>query len=289
MPTEKYEIITRNSIVHNGRTLYKIRALKSFVNVLGDEIRKGELGGYVQSEDNLSQEGDCWISGKAKVYDNAKVLNNAFVYGSAEIFNNAVICKNACVCGSAKIYDNAKIHDSAFVCDAAEVYGDAKIFNKAEISGYSQIYDNAFVSSAACIFGNTRIYENAIIGEKAKIYGNAEVKGDAEIYGDTLVCGVAKIGSNKKIKTGKYIVKSLNVDEAFNEIKPICEKINFINKAIKSNYPVEENYIKSLFSKFAEYSELADFFYIHGCMGFTSKEMEIYDLLLRCRKIYKKN
>lgn len=83
-------------------------------------------------------------------------------------------------------------------------------------------------------------------------------------------------------------MKSLNIDEAFNEIKPVCDKIDFINKAIKSNFPVEENYTKSLISQFAEYSELADFFYIHGCIGFTSKEMEIYDLLLQCRKIYEK-
>ena len=288
MPTEKYEIITRNSIVHNGRTLYRIRALKDFVNVVGEQVRKGETGGYIQSEDNLSQEGDCWISGTAKVYDDAKVLNNAFVYSFAEIFNNAVICKNACVCGSAKIYDNAKIHDSAFVSGAAEVYGDAKIFDKAEISGYSQVYDNAIVSSAAWIFGNTRIYENAIIGGKAQIYGNAEVKGDAEIYGDAKVCGVAKISGDKKIKTGKYIVKSLDVDEALNEIKPICDKIDFVSKAINSNFPVEENYAKSLLSQFAEYSELADFVYIHN-IGFTSKrEKEVSELLLQSREMCKK-
>ena len=286
MPTEKYEIITRNSIVHNGRTLYRIRALKDFVNVLGEQIRKGELGGYVESENNLSQEGDCWISGKAKVYDDANVFDNACVYGAAEVFDKAEICNNACISGSAKIYNNAKIYDNAYVCNAAEVYGNAEIFDKAQICDYSQIYDNAIVSSATWVFGNARIYGNAKICEKAEIYGNAEVKGNVFIYGDATVCGVAKISGNKKVKTGKYIVKSLNIDEAFNEIKPVCDKIDFINKAIKSNYPVEENYIKSLFSKFVEYSELADFFHIHGCIGFTCKEIEFYDLLLQSREIY---
>ena len=296
MTAKKYEIVTRNSIVHNGKKLYKIRALKDFVNVLGEQIRTGELGGYVQSEDNLSQEGDCWIFGKAKVYDDAKVFDNACVYGTAEVFDKAEICDNACVSGSAKIYGNAKIYDNAYVCNAAEVYGNAEIFDEAQICDYSQVYENAIVSSATWVFGNARIYGNAKICEKAEIYGNAEVKGNVFIYGDATVCCVAKISGNKKVKTGKYIVKSLNIDEAFNEIKPVCDKIDFINKAIlcrnfdleKSNFPVEGNYTESLISQFAEYSELADFFYIHGCIGFTSKEMEIYDLLLQCRKIYEK-
>ncbi len=83
-------------------------------------------------------------------------------------------------------------------------------------------------------------------------------------------------------------MKSLNIDEVFNEIKPVCDKIDFVSKAINSNFPVEENYIKSLISQFAEYSELADFFCIHGCIGVTSKEVGIYNLLLQCRKIYEK-
>ena len=246
MTAKKYEIVKNDSIVHRGKTLYRIRALKDFWTVPAKMVYKGDLGGYVESENNLSQEGNCWISGKAKVYDDAKIFDNAYVYGAAEVFD------------------------------------------KAEISDYSQIYDNAIVSGAAWIFGNARIYGNAKICEKAQIYGNAEVKGNVFIYGDSKVCGVAKISGNKKVETGKYIVKSLNIDEVFNEIKPVCDKINFINKAINSNFPVEENYIKSLISQFAEYSELADFFYIHGCIGFTSKEMGIYDLLLQCRKIYEK-
>lgn len=51
-----------------GLTLYRIRALKSF-----GKVRAGDIGGFVQSEANLSHEGDCWIHGDSRVYLNGKV------------------------------------------------------------------------------------------------------------------------------------------------------------------------------------------------------------------------
>ena len=74
---KKYEIVRDDCIVYNGRTLYRIRALKDFWTAPKEMIHKGDLGGYVESENNLSQEGYCWIRNNAKVYDNAKVLDDA--------------------------------------------------------------------------------------------------------------------------------------------------------------------------------------------------------------------
>ena len=55
MNNEKYEL-TSITMEFGGRTLYRIRSLKNF-----SDVRKGDLGGWVQTKDNLSQEGDCWI------------------------------------------------------------------------------------------------------------------------------------------------------------------------------------------------------------------------------------
>ena len=82
----KYEMLYEDKIEMDSHTLYKIRALKDFGNV-----KAGDIGGYIEKEANLSQEGICWI------YDNAKV------YGSAWVCDNARVCGNAMVCGSAKI------------------------------------------------------------------------------------------------------------------------------------------------------------------------------------------
>lgn len=43
-----------------GKKLFRIKALIAFSNV-----KKGELGGFIEKEDNLSHSGDAWV------YDNA--------------------------------------------------------------------------------------------------------------------------------------------------------------------------------------------------------------------------
>ena len=81
---EKYEIVKDEKIKHKGKTLYKIRALKDFANV-----KKGDLGGYIEDYNNLSQGSNCWIYKNAKVYEYAMVCENAKVYEDAEIYGNA--------------------------------------------------------------------------------------------------------------------------------------------------------------------------------------------------------
>ncbi len=136
----KYKL-SKESIGFEGRTLYRIKALKSFSNV-----KEGDLGGYVESEDNLSQKDNCWI------YDNAKVYNNAEVYEDAKIFNNAEVSDNAQIYGTAWIYDKAKVYGNAWVYDKAEVFSNAEVCGNAKVFGYATyVYDKATVS------GNARI------------------------------------------------------------------------------------------------------------------------------------
>lgn len=80
---KKYEL-TDETIEVYGTALHRIKALKDFGNV-----KKGELGGYVESERNLSQEGNCWVHGNAEVFGNAEVHGNARVFGNAEVCGNA--------------------------------------------------------------------------------------------------------------------------------------------------------------------------------------------------------
>lgn len=52
---------------------FKINAVRSFVSV-----SEGELGGYVEKEENLDHDGDAWV------YGDARVSGNAWVYGDAD-------------------------------------------------------------------------------------------------------------------------------------------------------------------------------------------------------------
>ena len=48
-------------------------------------VRAGDLGGYVESESNLSHSGSAWVFGSAQVFGSAWVGGSARVFGSALI------------------------------------------------------------------------------------------------------------------------------------------------------------------------------------------------------------
>lgn len=68
---KKYEL-TAEFIEKWGKKLFRIKALISF-----GSVEAGELGGYVEKEDNLAQTGNAWVSGDAWVYGDARVSGNA--------------------------------------------------------------------------------------------------------------------------------------------------------------------------------------------------------------------
>lgn len=82
---KKYELIKTQSIQHCGVTLYRIKALIDF-----SDVKAGQVGGYVENEENLSQEGKAWV------YDNARVYGEARISGNADIKNETdyIVFKN---------------------------------------------------------------------------------------------------------------------------------------------------------------------------------------------------
>ena len=82
---KKYELLVEDTITFFGVQLFRIKALISFSG-----IEKGEVGGYIASEKNLSQSGNAWVYGDARVYGDAWVSGNAEVYGNADyiVFKN---------------------------------------------------------------------------------------------------------------------------------------------------------------------------------------------------------
>ena len=97
---KKYEL-TKETKVIGGKTLFRIRALRSF----GD-IKAGDLGGFIENERNLSHEGNAWVSGDARVEDNARVDGDAWVDGNARVDGDAWVDGNAQVSGDGLINSN---------------------------------------------------------------------------------------------------------------------------------------------------------------------------------------
>ena len=63
---KKFELTSESIVNIFAKKLFRIKALVEFGNV-----KEGELGGFVEKEENLSHEGDAWVYGNAKVYGNA--------------------------------------------------------------------------------------------------------------------------------------------------------------------------------------------------------------------------
>ena len=188
---EKKYSLTNESKVEDGHIVYRIIAERDFCC-----IKKGTLGGFVESEDNLSHEGDCWIHKNAIVYDNAKIYDNAMVYD------------DAIICGNAKVYDDAEIHDNAKVYDSAMIYDNAKVFDNVLIYGCARVYDATMICDNARIYGDARVYDNAMVYENAMVYDKAQVYDYARVYGHARIYNKASISEYMSIKDA-YVYCSL--------------------------------------------------------------------------------
>ena len=167
---EKKFKLTDEILVVNGKTLYRIKALKDF-----SDVKKGDKGGFVEKEINLSQYGDCWV------YDDAMVYDNAEIYGDAVVRNNAKVWMDAKVSGNAQVYYNAK------------VYGNAMVFGHAIILDGAEVYDYAKVLDFAQVYGDAKVYGYAKVYDTAKVYDDAQVYGDAAVCGETRICSDAAV------------------------------------------------------------------------------------------------
>lgn len=116
--------------------LYRIVSLKnfSFTAQIGGslrtvEVRKGDLGGYVGSEENLSHEGNCWIFQSGQVWGNAKISENALIYGSAQVWRNSEIRGNSMIFDEAKVV-SGKTWGNVRICSKVRLDGSDDYLNK---------------------------------------------------------------------------------------------------------------------------------------------------------------
>ena len=164
---KKFEMFKENET----DKLYRIRALRDF----GD-VKKGDLGGYIEKEENLSHEGNCWV------YNHARVFDDAIVYGDARV------CDNAKICEEAHIYNNARVYHNATVSGYACVHGSARVYKKTQIGECASIYGNAIVRGNARVFGAARVFDDTWVYDYAIIGGGAIICGGARIYGNAHIC-----------------------------------------------------------------------------------------------------
>ena len=125
--TGKKYILTEETKEIEGHILHRIQAIKDF-----GRIKAGDLGGWVEKEENLSHKGLCWVFDDAQVFGNAQVLDNARVIEQATVKDFAVVCNDAI------IYGNAIIKDSAWIKEYVTVSGHAVAGHNCILGGHTQ-------------------------------------------------------------------------------------------------------------------------------------------------------
>ena len=207
----KYELtddtITITTPNHQEKKVRRIRALKDFSNV-----KKGDLGGFVESYECLSQLGTCWVYdnavvcdpnvfGKYNISENARISGNAIISDHATIFGNASVSDNAKIHGfGVKIFDNAVVLENAEISKDAKIHGNAYVFGNARIrdnasvSEYASVCDHATIGGYANIYGEASITGNSYVGGHVCIFDTARIGGDATIDGYVTLCNEAEVG-----------------------------------------------------------------------------------------------
>ena len=215
---EKKYGLTKDIMRIDGHFVKRIVALKSF-----GEIKKGVKGGWVQSEDNLSQEGNCWIYPDGVVAQHAVVKDNAQVYSgivsdSAIIKNNAVVGRTHCkfgkpsIMGTAVICENAQVHDNAIISDFAVMSGNANATDYARVEGHAIVTDDAHIFHYACMFDNAKLQDNSFLCGHAKIGGNTTLAERCFIADDSVVISNQTMTSYEHRKYRMLMDDTIEID-----------------------------------------------------------------------------
>lgn len=130
MILKKYKLLTEDAVPltykHRGiEDTTRVFPIEAIVDIPSKGVRKGDKGGYVESEDNLSHEGNCWI------YPTCAVINGAVVLGNASISKETKMTGDSQVSGDSSV-ENSMLFDSM-------VDGNTKVSNSKLIN--SVIYE----------------------------------------------------------------------------------------------------------------------------------------------------
>lgn len=164
---QKYEI---TEISHEKYPfLHRIRALRD----VSAEVRAGDLGGFVESESNLSFEPDdtAWI------FDDAIACNDAYVDKGAVLRGEAVVCDNAYISMGAVLSGHTRAEDNAYIRGAV-------LSASARASGFSMILNDKDTMGVPILSGHCTVYGK--VSGDVRLTGSALVISGEEIRNDTL-------------------------------------------------------------------------------------------------------
>ena len=191
----------KHPITNRDVTVYRIIAERDFM-VTGTNIgvRAGHIGGFVESESNLSQDSNSWVAHNAKVFDDAFVTNCSVVLSNASVYGKTVL-------------DQSMVNNWANVVDCE--------FTK------SQAHDNSYVKNCKFIFSvvknSCRLNRSQLTN--SKVWGGANIV-NSELY-DTFVADSSQVKESKltqcKIYGESAVIGKTLINVDMNEVIPLFQ------------------------------------------------------------------
>jgi carbonic anhydrase/acetyltransferase-like protein (isoleucine patch superfamily) len=208
----KFKLLENEFIDIDGRRLFRIQALRDFGHShhLG-VILEGMRGGFVESEANLSHDGNAWIAGKACAFDNALVRDDARLIDEAKARDHAHVSGDAIVSGRASLRGNSRVSDNARVSGDALLVGSTRVCDFANVSGNALLSDS-LVEGSASVREYARIIGSRL-RDQTKAFGfavmhHATLSGNARAFDKAFISNGAHIsGDAQVIEQGKVIAK----------------------------------------------------------------------------------
>lgn len=205
---KKYELTDEVKTV-GSKTHYRTKALRDIPRY---NVYKGDLGGWISGEHNLSHEGDCWVAEDAVVSDDAIVAGDAYISGQAKVLDKARVTHSARVKDYALVGEDARVSGWAYIVDCACISGracinghayvgcDARVFGYASVTGRAHVYCEAVIRDSTYVGGDVRILGTSIIKDDARVFGKGRINssivgGNAWLDGDvSLIYGATVEG-----------------------------------------------------------------------------------------------
>ncbi len=192
-------------------TLHQLIAERQFADVL-----PGTPGGWVESEQQLSHDGDSWIyHHNSLVWGGARVTENARVLGECMLSDGAWLGGKSTV-DSSQIQGAVQIGGSAQVL-GSKVSGHSRITAAARVEHCEITGSDRAISATVRIEGQAQLYacrvaHQASIGEQARLRyvlvdHRAAIYGQAELLGNDInhiwVCDCAQVYDSARLIAGE--------------------------------------------------------------------------------------
>lgn len=233
-------------------TVYRIQALRELTHFKRKNpvsIHAGDLGGWIESERNLSQEGESWIAEEAVCFMNGRVEGDAFVAGTATVFGNA------CVKDTALVKGDAEIFDQAVICENARIWGNGAVGGRVIVSGEGCLHNHGRAVDQAKITGKAQVVQNGSVTGSAVISDRATVGGSAHVGGIAKIGGQAVINGNADLRAGFYSEE----DPLWLTVGPVRRAHQDLSTWITLQYPDNKINCESFSGTIEEFSEWAKY------------------------------